>query len=361
MKPTGIVTLHQSANFGAFLQAFALQEGLRQRGLDPVFVDIDYRLALHKRARRRLGQLVRTGWFAQRQAAVLARSVAKHFDTRGRPNDRYAQLFVGSDEMWTIRNPSFRWREQFFGVGLQADRLSAYAPSMGQTRCEDLADQPALVQGLRTFDDLSARDAATVDAVSRLTGRQVAHVLDPTFLIDWRPYIEPAQVKDALLVYSYALDKPTLASLRQYAKSHGLRLVATGMSHDWADELVCATPFEFLGLLQSARAVATDTFHGTIFAALMGANFVVLGSNPRNKLKALIDELALQPRVCDGQRPLADALTGPFHLNRQADPFASREIASTTYLSSCLVGPAKPSPAWPNRSEAGATYANVKV
>lgn len=361
MKPTGIVTLHQSTNFGAFLQAFALQEYLRQQGLDPVFVDIDYRLALHKRMRRRIGQLVGRKWFAQQQAAILANSVASHFDTGGRASDDYAQLFVGSDEMWTVRNPSFRSRKQFFGVGLRAERLSAYAPSMGQTRFEDLAGQPALVQGLKAFDDLSARDAATVDAVQRLTGREVAHVLDPTFLIDWQPHIKQTQVKDALLVYSYAVGGAALESLREYATSHGLRLVATGMSHDWADELVPATPFEFLGLLQSARAVVTDTFHGTIFAALMGANFAVLGHNPRNKLKALIDELGLHARVWNGQRSLPHALTGPFAFPRQEDPYASRERASMAYLRSCLFGDVVSAPTSRAESRAGGSYADVEA
>ncbi len=336
MMLTGIVTLHQSANFGAFLQAFALQQYLRGRGRDTAFIDVDYRPALPKRVVRRLRQLARNGWIGHRQAGLLDASVSEHLSTLRRGSTSLSQVFIGSDEVWSVANRSFRSCPEFFGLGLDAQRISAYAPSMGQSTAAQLAASADARAGLQRIDDLSGRDSRTVAAVAQLTGRNVTRVVDPTFLIDWEPHVRASERQKTLLVYSYALDDTTLASLKRYASQHGLKLVVTGLLHPWADEQVAASPFEFLGLLRSAAAVATDTFHGTIFSVLMGANFVVLGRKQSNKRTDLVDELGLQSRVWTGDAPLEEALVGHYRFDAVNGPIAQRLQASLAYLSDCL-------------------------
>lgn len=331
---TGIVTLHRAANFGAFLQAFALQEFLRSRGRDTCFVDVDYRLPWTKRMRRQLRSLVTSGWAGQRQARLLSEAVSKHLSTCA-SSETFAQAFIGSDEVWSVSNSTFNPCSQFFGIDLRAHRTSAYAPSMGQTTSAQLVVHP-FAAGLRRIDDLSGRDAPTVAAVTDLTRRKVARVVDPTFLIDWEAHLQPFDLRKALVVYSYALDPQTLMAVGEYAKRHGLQLVVSGLMHSWADRQLAATPFEFLGALRSAAAVATDTFHGTIFSVLMGANFVVLGRKPSNKRTGLVEELGLHSRVWTGDRPLEEILTAPPEAAAANRALQQQRKASLEYLNGCL-------------------------
>jgi hypothetical protein len=330
-----IATLHRATNFGAFLQAFALQEFLRQSGADASFLDLDSSPSQYRVLRRSVSQAMKTGTFSFRQAHVFRRAVAQYLRI-SKQHSHPDTVFVGSDEVWNVRNPTFRPQPAFFGLGLDGARVCSYAPSMGQSTAADLAAHPDYVQGLRGMHRLSGRDANTTEAVAQLTGRHVLRVVDPTFLIDWKSFARPSPVENALVVYTYALSPERVLQVRELASRHGWRIVTPGLGHAWADVNLVCDPFEFIGLLQNAPAVLTDTFHGTIFSVLTRARFGILGPVQKNKLRNLVSELDLGVRVVETTAEMDAVFSQPSDSDPRTGSFGERIGTSVAYLHECL-------------------------
>ena len=105
-------------------------------------------------------------------------------------------IVVGSDEVWNYRDTKGN-AELKFGVGLTCKNLIAYAPSVGKTAADEVVPQ-YVIDGIRKFKRISARDDLTEQLVEQVTGKTPKRVLDPTFLAEFpraelkanrRPYI----------------------------------------------------------------------------------------------------------------------------------------------------------------------------
>lgn len=332
----GILTLHRAFNYGAYLQAYAMAKYLKQRGHDPMFVEVGGLPAYKKRMRTLVtkspGKLV----FNYRKYRVF-KDAWKKLKTGGRAADHFDAIVVGSDELWSVTNVTFHCAPEFFGVGLRADRLIAYAPSVGQSRPSDLAAKEYVVEGLRKFSHLSARDQATVNSVREITGAAPVRVLDPTFLVDWtKEGVVEIPPEDTLLIYSYTFNSEKIAIARQFAKAHGLKIISPGFFNSWCDDIAAISPLHFLDVMRSAKYVLTDTFHGTIFSVLLKKNFAVMSSG-KLKIESLLRDLNLEGRdVCDYETlckvmeaaPDFDAMeTEIFELKKMSFDFIERALA----------------------------------
>lgn len=337
MSPdTGIVTLHRSANFGAFLQAFALQAVLRTLGRRPCFIETHHEPRLGRRIKKEVLKFRQEGLLRYRHAALMRRAVAKYLETGGSPSARYEAVVIGSDEVWSVTNPNFAPAPAFFGIGLDSPRICSYAPSMGQSTAADLADDSRRIRGLESMQALAARDDATVEAVAKLTSRPVEKVLDPTLLISWDRHVIERRLPRTMLVYTYRFDDRIVARVRETARRLGLRVVAVGIAHRWADESITCSPFEFLGLIRSADAVVTDTFHGSIMSSLLGANFAIVEQGAKKKLSQLVRDLRLHERVVRDAEKLDEVLSEPFIGPVVRGEIGDARAASIAYLARCL-------------------------
>jgi hypothetical protein len=309
MIRVGIVSLPQAPNYGAFLQAFALQTALLQLGCEVRFVKLDTRPGWPVRARRWIGSLRRGPLQDAAHRSCLRRAVARDLQAFVRPDAPMDLVIVGSDEVWSVCNPSFRPHPALHGRGLGLATVCAYAPTVGQTRPDELLAWPGAADGLRAMAALSARDAVTAQAVQVVTGRTATRVLDPTLLIDWESHVVKRSIADALLVYTYGLEPAQIEWVRAYARRRRLRIVVPGPMHPWADQALALDPFEFLGVLRSARAVVTNTFHGTLMAWRLGARLAVLRDGRKQKLKQVVRDLDLRHLECGSAQDLDRVLS----------------------------------------------------
>lgn len=299
-----IVTLCKSPNYGAYLQAFALQEVLTDYGYQVSFLDIYDRKNNIKRFKSFF-----QGWKRKPRSILfgikkmLAFNLAeKNFNLVSRDESSGFQVaFIGSDEIWNITNKSFDNIPEFFGLNLSQMQKFSYAPSVGNSDISDLVCCPEYIEGLKNFDMLSVRDSESFDIAKKITGREdISMVLDPTFLYDFDSKEESCHIEGQyLLVYTYNFSKDVISEVQEYAKEKGLSIVSAGFYHSWADKNISCGPFEFLNLVKFANCVFTDTFHGSIFAIKYRKNFLSYGKH-KKKVKYLIESLGLK-----------DTLVGP--------------------------------------------------
>ena len=131
-------------------------------------------------------------------------------------------------------------------------------------------------------------------------------IKETTCAIPRRPY---------LVIYAYGdrLNTPEeITAIRTFAKQHHLQVISPGFYHKWADKNLQVTPLELLKVIQGARFVITDTFHGCVISALLNRPFAVLIRNSnRNKISYLLDSLGLQTRSAGQLEQLATVLAQP--------------------------------------------------
>jgi hypothetical protein len=283
----GVLTFHRCINYGSYWQAHCLVAGLRARGHDAVIVDHDSarvnraewtcalqpvlptavpprdRLLYGVKALKFLGSL-----------AALPRSPRFALDRPAAMPD-YELVVVGSDEVWNLLHPWYGGCRLFFGDGVKARRLTAYAASFGNYDASG-GLEPVWATRLRRFAAISVRDENSRRIIQGALGVEPTLVLDPCLQFPPRPrgpWRGPR--RPFLAIYGHNFSARFQREVRRWAKARGRPIVSVGYRNDWADvQWITAGPHEFAQCLARADAVATNFFHGCVFALRNGRPFV---------------------------------------------------------------------------------------
>lgn len=344
MKKIGIITIVKVNNYGAELQAFALQRKLELLGYESEIIDYlyykDWRFRDSKSSRPfvPLGLKGRMAYFAKYRLVgllmdtlmpVLFKDVRRRkerfadFHRRntkfGRPFRSMPELYsadlgyhtymVGSDQVW---NPSASSSiEPYFltFAPAGAKRIS-YASSFGVSEISP-ALQARYKELLANIDAISVREDSGVELVRSLTGREARLVADPTLLLskgEWSGYMVPDQDAPARYVLIYDLfdsDAVTRMALH-IGTGMGLPVLrvckrAFNVRKDvGVRNILDAGPAEFLHLVAHAAFVVTNSFHGTAFSVNFNVPFLtVVSSRKKNnaRMKSLLDAVGLGGRI----------------------------------------------------------------
>lgn len=183
----------------------------------------------------------------------------------------YDIYITGSDQTWS---PKIGFSPVLFLDFAPKHAIkAAYAPSLGVTALTD-NQSVYICDKLQKYDFLSCREAIGSEILEKITGRKVETVLDPTLMIhsgEWRQYSVKPNIKDKYILCYFLGD-------RDYYRDYVDQLaIQTGfpvyyIPVNWKDfkksnNLIWDVgPSEFLGLIDNAEYVCTDSFHGTIFS-----------------------------------------------------------------------------------------------
>ena len=278
-RTIGVLTLHRCINYGSYWQARCLVEGLRARGHDATLVDHhswrmtlaewkcgfrpvlptavpkrDYLLYGVKMLKffRTFAALPRSPRFALEQPAEL-----ECFDL----------VVVGSDEVWNLQHPWYGGCALFFGSGVRVRRLVSYAASFGNYAASHGLDQ-TWADRLRAFASISVRDDNSRRLIKAALGLEPALVLDPCLQFHPRPagrWRGPR--RPFVAVYGHNFSAAFSREVRRWATSRRYQLVSIGYRNAWADtQWITADPHDFAHGIARAHAVATNFFHGCVFA-----------------------------------------------------------------------------------------------
>lgn len=333
----GIVTYVKCDNYGAELQAFALQWKLNSMGYDAEVIDLEKRnIDMKKNPDVIKGaifqRLKKEGLFkavvsiskkvfevrkrirAEKQFAVqkankhklfesfFERKVkhsAKHYslDEISSTTDlSYDTYIAGSDQIWNyIHTDRLDVYFLMFANKFNAKKIS-YAASVS---IYDIPEKwrPIYKTYFENIDTISVRELHGADLVKKYSNKTAEVVLDPTFLLkreDWLREVAavPETNEDYLLVYtlsgsSYirkmALDIAKKNNLKVYnIKSNYVPEPDDGVTHFYE-----IGPAEWVGLWSKAKFVVTDSFHGTAFSINFNVPFLTL-VNPNSMMNSRV-------------------------------------------------------------------------
>lgn len=333
MQPlrVGILTFLHNDNYGSTLQAYALQRTLRKMGA--VVEHLDYipsplekvknlirsgnspRLLLD--SLRRLG-VKRGQQGAQEKAAQFRAFYGEHMRLSppcateralAAQAGQYDCLVAGSDQIWS---PTWINRVYFLPFASGAIRKVAYAPSLGVNRVVKKGKARRMAQWLRSFDRLSVREAQGAAILQQLLQVRPPVMPDPVMLLsraEWLDFSEKPQVSGPYMLCYFIGDAPRYwEQVERMAMEQGLQPVVIPVTEEaYAapyPTLQGLSPQAWVGAIEGAALVCTDSFHGASFAAMLGRPFsVILRDDPadpasrNSRLDQLFQRLGITPGV----------------------------------------------------------------
>ena len=218
---------------------------------------------------------------------------------------RFDRIVVGSDQVW---NPVVTGHDLNFYLKFCKDgrQKVSYAASFGYAHA-DKEHEAEIAELLNDFAHLSVREQDGQDIIEKLTGRKATLVLDPTLLVQadyLRGVMKQTKREKKYVLFFCIKPSPKLYSQAQaYADAHGYELVTIGgrMKDRFNPKKhpeYGVGPKEFLGLVDMAECVFTNSFHGMAVSIALHSDFYVeFSSDTNSRLINLTHMLRLQERV----------------------------------------------------------------
>ena len=304
MKIT-IVTVYNSENSGSFLQAFALEQVLKNAGHEVRFLCRHVKGTSHFLFdRSRIVEIVKSILDLNFKGALiplcrwlLYAKITKHFKLCKIDSDYYRETFLfilGSDTIWNFDDNYFRSKADVLtGSTFKGKRVMSYAASAANTDSKCFVD---ILSGLGNFDNLTkilVRDQHTLNLVKTVCSTPVQIVCDPTLIclpdvfdkisakIKYeRPYL--------LLYYTDDISEDFRKMILSYTNNNELDVISLMVNLKWCNKSYVGAPQYFVPLFKEASAVLTNTFHGCAFSLIYNKQFAVKDNN-KNKVKELLE------------------------------------------------------------------------
>lgn len=348
----GIISRQRIVNYGSYLHAFALKSMIEELGNEVYFIDYRDENDTFNYAEEYSGHLFYLKRFYHKvknrhcnhfyldREYLFKKKLLKSLGISKKYNDSYAcdAVVIGSDEIFNICEQS-PWGKSTSMLGSLVHKnqiLISYAASFGYTTKELIKEEKlenVVADLLNKFDDISVRDANSVNIVKALTGKIPYKNLDPVLIYDFTKYMpQHVRLKNYLVVYGYDYrinDEFVIKNIKKLAKEENLKIVALGMEQSWADINYLPHPFELLALIKNAKYVVTDTFHGTVFSIKFQKNFITLiRDTNKEKLTDLLTVFDLLDRKVDETSDIINVLKKNYD-KRGVQNLISKEIIRT--------------------------------
>ncbi|MBO5020010.1 MAG: polysaccharide pyruvyl transferase family protein [Clostridia bacterium] len=328
----GIITYHNVINYGAVLQALALQESIKELGVDseiinytPIKIFSDYKpFSLFKYKKiykmgfkiflRAVASDIKHGLNITLKNKGFSDFGNKYFNYSGNSfNDfnkshinlpDYDVCFTGSDQVW---NPDITYGfddAYFLRFGKETMIRASYAASIGKEKFSE-KEEEQLREYLNDFNYISLRESTAADILSPLTDKNLNIVLDPTLLLNaekWKNLLGIADNKEKYIFVYTLYPNPELNKfVEKLSKHKNLPVITLNGKKIYSNEsarYLRANPQKFVELVANASYVVTNSFHGTAFSVNFSKNFYAfLGESRNSRITDLLTKLNIQQRA----------------------------------------------------------------
>lgn len=215
--------------------------------------------------------------------------------------------FAGSDQIW---NSSTMYVDPMYYLRFApAEKRIAFAPSFGRDFVAEY-NKKKMSKWISEFACLSVREDSGIKLIKELTGRDAIHLIDPTLMVKgetWKKILS-LQDKQGNYILTYFLDKPSesarraIAELKETLKCEVIAIPYQFDDMGYCDKVVPTGPIEFLDLINNAKCVLTDSFHGTAFSINLHTPFYVFGRNygtahsQNSRIESILKMMNMQDR-----------------------------------------------------------------
>ena len=344
MRSTYTITCHNVYNYGASLQAYALQQYLLAKNVKNEIINympsylnwhchfkwwISPKSSYYGKVR--FNPLLRLLYVTIRYLVDLRTySRKRNFD---RFTSKYLKLtklcrdkreidnivtdanilIAGSDQIWNSYNlingsdPAF-----YLSFGPHNAKRISYAASFGANQIDEKLED-FVKSNLDKFCKISVREQSGVEVLKKL-GFQSDVVLDPVFLLSKEEWLHKLDIKtnnqEYILIYNLGEEN---REIYEFAKTlhevTGLKIISIfGKVHlRWCDEIQDAGPIEFLSMIYNASYIITNSFHASAFSIIFKKEFFSFSYN-KSKASTRIYEMLKSYNLLNRYNPNQDVI-----------------------------------------------------
>lgn len=321
----GILTYHACFNYGACLQAYALQQTIKKKYVDCKIIDYQSKRLIDinhpfckvpKHPKELIKNITRLPYYSQlmKRQALFEAFINNTLDLSKRcSNDidvqmeceKYDCIVCGSDQTWNL-DPSIRYETPLYYLNFpKTQRRITYATSFGSWVKDFHTRENEIMPWIKQFDKLSMREESGVELL-RSKGLECEWVLDPTLLLRSEDYDKIAASRiipeSYVLLFSWNGAPEAVAIAKAAATKIGCkayyivpppRAMFSGIKRK-----LDIGPKEFLSLVKHASFVVTNSFHGTVFSTIYRKQFIsAISGNVDARRASLMKQFGLEDHL----------------------------------------------------------------
>lgn len=258
----------------------------------------------------------------------------------------YDIYVTGSDQTWSpIVSGGYASTPMFLDFALIGSKKAAYAPCVGVNSFTP-EQEAFLKEKLTDYAMISCREVKGASLLHKITGRDVPAVIDPTLLItgdQWREIMVKPLLKQPYIFCYFLGDRQYYRDFaNQLSKQTGLPILYIPVN--WREftndenRIWNAGPREFVGLIEGASIVCTDSFHGVAFSSNLNKNFYAFvkhegsaNAGDNSRLFDYLNRIGLTDRLLTSyEGGVID--TKPINYKPVNEKFAQERAKSYSYL-----------------------------
>lgn len=324
----GIMTFHEANNYGAVLQAFALQVATSKlynseilnfhnkkmwrmyRPIPFYFNPINTfkhwaRIIIFPRCC--LDRLKRRKRFSDFSKKYLKKSKKYFPNTIKEANRSYDAFITGSDQVW---NPAAALSWEYFLEFADNSKKFSYAASFGANEINKEFKE-RIKNDLSSFSSILVREKDGANIVDSLNINKIAQtVCDPTFLLTKSQWIKELNLKEKksgyIFVYTVAPQTHTIDAAKRLAEKQDIGIIMCSSASGkrayvkGTKSAMGIGPIEFMELILNAKYVFTTSFHGLALSIIMNTPFFYelnqMEKNCNSRIENLVDIFDIKER-----------------------------------------------------------------
>lgn len=324
----GIITFHSAHNYGACLQAYALQTLLNNNGYDVNIIDFRNEF-IDKNFRPfaiREGNIYRKIRSIAINIVCLNKNVKRYLNfkrfinsyyiltdkvTPSNLDDKLGQYFdviiTGSDQVWNPNLAGGLLDAYTLNWGCEETKRIAYAASVGDVKIVQ-NNVEKFRNKLKKIDNISVRETDLKKELEIILEKNINVVLDPTLLLGvdfWNSMAISGPKEKYLFAYAIGNHDIHQQFVNYVSEKMNMPVIHVERRNKYKNVLLnCyeAGPCEFLGLVRDSQIVITTSFHSTVFSILFHKQFwVVPPSDTGERILELLKLVGLTNRIIGGE------------------------------------------------------------
>lgn len=314
MIKIGILTFYSSINYGAFLQAYALQKYLQEYGAYNFEVEIlayetqqahdtyERRIYAQRGKNRKILWIQKILFLKDRQKMYLSKKKLISDDIQEFCRCYYGEydiLIFGSDEIW--RTDGFRsFPNVYWGnYSLGKTQYMSYACSSRSALSEmSECNKRYVTEALEHFRYVGGRDEYTIEEVTKIFMKPIRFNCDPTFLVDFPRSRKSRKKKRRLRLGLMISDQIIVDRLIEELNNKYEIVVFYSPNGNLIQDKSYVGPFGWTKEISKCDLVITNFFHATVFAIKFVIPFIAISYEDKlGKIEDLVRRLDMCERL----------------------------------------------------------------
>ena len=189
----------------------------------------------------------------------------------------------------------------------------------------------------------SVREISGKKILNSLGFENVAHVLDPVFLLNsehWESLITiKKEVDKYIFIYDFDSNPLIQSFAENYKEKYGWKIITVNQLIKYADKnYFLQGPEKFLSLVKNAEFIISNSFHAVAFSIIFKKDFVVFNraDNINTRMRDLLDSLDLSQLLLTNEYMINNHILKNINYDKAQKKLGSLKKSSAFFLNNAL-------------------------